>query len=251
MSVMFLKRAGKPALAYQALDGKPQSAPAIVFLSGFASDMTGTKAAYLSERCEARGQGFIRFDYSGHGQSEGDFADGTIGSWKDDALAVIDELTQGDIILVGSSMGGWIGLLCALARKERVKGFIGIAAAPDFTRSIPSKLHAQQKQMLEETGFFPLPSSYGENPYVITSKLLADGENHCLLGGPIEVDCPVRLLQGKLDPDVPWQTAQKIADAITGSDKKVILRENGDHRLSTSEDLAIIDDMVVELSEKT
>lgn len=247
MSVEFLKRDGLPDLAYLGTKGENPALPTVIFLGGFRSDMTGTKADYLAQACAARGQTYVRFDYRGHGRSGGAFIDGTIGSWLEDALAVIDALTQGPLILVGSSMGGWIALRAALLRKGRVKGIIGLAAAPDFTRDIPAQMTQTQKEELESKGYFTEANEY-DSDYIFTKKLLEEGEAHCLLDGPIAIDCPVRLVQGLKDADVPWQTAQRIADALTTPDKKIYLREEGTHRLSSEEDLALLDRLVAELS---
>ncbi|PZO84826.1 MAG: alpha/beta hydrolase [Micavibrio aeruginosavorus] len=248
MSLSFLARSGKPAIAYRKQEGANAALPTVVFLTGFRSDMDGTKAVYLEGHCAGQGQSFLRFDYSGHGKSEGAFEDGTIGKWRDDALEVIDRLTDGPLVLVGSSMGGWIGLLCALARPERVRGFVGLAAAPDFTRWMKAGMTAEQERMMGRDGYFPLPSGYEDGDYKITAALLEDGEENCLLDAPIDLSCPVRLVQGIKDDAVPWQTAEKIAALITGTDKKVLLREEGDHRLSTSEDLALIAALTDEVS---
>lgn len=248
MTVRFLSRPGLPALAYRLVPAARPGLPTVVFFTGFASDMDGTKAAFLSDACTARGQGFLRFDYRGHGRSEGAFTDGTIGTWKQDALDVIDAFTTGPLLLVGSSMGGWIALLTALARKDRAAGLIGLAAAPDFTRDIPARMTEAQKKTLAEEGAFPLPSDYGDRPYSITRALLEDGEHHCLLPGPVDLHCPVRLIQGMKDTDVPWQMAHRISAAVAGEDKKVYLREEGDHRLSAPDDLALLEKLVAELS---
>ena len=247
MSVEFLRRDGFPALAYLRTKGENPSLPTALFLSGFRSDMTGTKAEYLAHACERRGQQFVRFDYSGHGQSGGAFTDGTIGSWLEDALAVMDTLTDGPLIIVGSSMGGWIALRAALLRKDRVKGLIGLAAAPDFTRGIPALMTPAQKEELESKGYFTEANEY-DSDYIFTKALLEEGERHCMLDGPIAIDCPVRLMQGMKDADVPWQTAHRIANALTTQDKKVYLREEGTHRLSSGDDLALLERLVAELS---
>lgn len=248
MSVSFLKREGAPDIAYIRTKGENAVLPTLVFLTGFRSDMMGTKADFLASSCARRGQSYLRFDYRGHGQSGGTFEDGTIGLWLSDALAAIDALSEGPIVLVGSSMGGWIALLVALARKERARGLIGLAAAPDFTRDIPSRMNAAQKEQLSRNGYFTQPSQYGDAPVIFTRALLEEGEAHCLFDAAIDIDCPVRLIQGMKDADVPWQTAHRISNAITGADKKVFLREDGDHRLSAADDLALLEKIVVELS---
>ncbi len=244
---MFLRRTGLPDIAYQETGGENASLPTVIFMGGFRSDMNGTKAEFLSQACAVRGQKYLRFDYSGHGQSGGDFIEGTIGSWLSDSLAVIDTLTAGPLVVVGSSMGGWIALRAALERKERLKGLIGLAAAPDFTRDIPAIMTDAQKEELRTRGYFTQPNEY-DSFHLFTKKLLEEGEAHCLLDRPIAIECPVRLIQGMKDYDVPWQTAHRIANALSTKDKMVYLREDGTHRLSTEEDLALLDKLVVELS---
>ena len=214
--------------------------PTVVFLPGFRSDMTGDKATALAAFCAERGQAMLRFDYSGHGASGGRFEDGTIGRWTDDALAVIDRLTDGPLVLVGSSMGGWIALLAALARPDRVAALIGIAAAPDFTEALMwQAMTFEQRATLMRDGVLHAPSQYGE-PYPITRALIEDGRTRLLLDAPIALDCPVRLLHGQEDPDVPWELALRIAERVTGRDVQVILVKDGDHRLSRPQDLALL-----------
>ena len=224
-------------LAWISRDGRR---PTVVFLPGFASDMAGAKATALAEICAERGQAMLRFDYSGHGQSGGGFADGTIGLWFADALTVIDRVTDGQLLLVGSSMGGWIGLLVALARPERVAALVGIAAAPDFTETLmwESMMPAERARMLAD-GFIDTPSQYGP-PLRITRALIEDGRKHLLLDGPIEIKIPVRLLQGQRDDDVPWETALRLAERIEGDNVQVTLIKDGDHRLSRPDDLALL-----------
>lgn len=215
----------------------PGTSPGVVFLGGFMSDMEGGKATELEAYCKRTGRAFVRFDYQGHGQSSGAFADGTIGLWLKDALSVIDELTQGPQILVGSSMGGWIALLAAKARRARVKGLVGIAAAPDFTVRHWAELSDADQQTITNTGRLEVYSDYGPDPYVFTRALFEDGWANRVNNGPIHLDIPVRLIQGACDPDVPWQTAMSIADNLTGDDTEVILVPGGDHRLSEPNDL--------------
>ena len=213
--------------------------------------MTGGKAVYLEQSTVARGQAFLRFDYSGHGQSEGAFTDGCIGDWFDDALAAFDALTTGPQILVGSSMGGWIALLIARARADRVAGLVGIAAAPDFTEDLMKPaLSDEQLKTIEATGRYDMPSSYSDEPTPITKKLLDDGANQLVLRTPIAFTGPVRLLQGMEDPDVPWKTALRIVDAIDGPDVEVILVKDGDHRLSRDADLDRLGRTVAALSDQ-
>lgn len=248
MSVSFLTRPSAPAIAYQKEEARNAGLPTIVFFTGFRSDMKGTKAAFLANMCQKTGQGYIRFDYRGHGASGGRFEEGTITLWLEDALAVIDELTRGPLILVGSSMGGWIALLAARERKDRVYGLVGLAAAPDFTRDIKVRMNDDQRKILERDGRFFLNSDYAPDPHPITNRLLQDGEKHCLLDQRIDLECPLRLVHGMKDSDVPWKTADRIAEAWTGSDKKVYIQAESDHRLSSDDDLALLEKICRELS---
>ncbi len=216
-------------LAYHRRPGK---SPGIVFLGGFASDMTGTKAVAIETLCRQTGQAFWRFDYSGHGASSGSFAEGTISSWTADALSIIDEVTEGPLVLIGSSMGGWIMLQAALARPERIGGLIGLASAPDFTeRLILDELDDQGRAALEENGQIALPSDYGE-PYIITKALIEDGRDNLLLRDSIPITCPVRLLHGMLDSEVPPETSLKLAACLETADVTVSFIKHADHRLS-------------------
>lgn len=211
--------------------------PTVVFLTGFRSDMTGDKVTALAQFCQTRGQAMLRFDYSGHGVSGGTFEQGTIGAWTRDALAVIDNLTQGPLVLVGSSMGGWIALLAARARPVRISALVGIAAAPDFTeRLMWDAFTPAQREAFLRDGAIDVPSEYG-GPYPITRDLIEDGRQHLLLDGSIAVHCPLRLLHGQVDVDVPWETALKIAAAVESTDVEVTLVKDGDHRLSRPHDL--------------
>lgn len=209
-------------------------------MTGFMSDMTGGKALALEEMCRARGQAYLRFDYRGHGASSNAFKEGCIGDWADDALDVLDRLTQGPQLLVGSSMGGWIMLLTALARPERVAGLVGIAPAPDFTENlIWRELTERQRRVMAEQGFVEIPSDYGDQPYVITQRLIEDGRKHLLLDkGKLPLAMPVRIIQGMDDKDVPWQTALDIQKAVESRDVEVTFVKSGGHRLSEPEDLA-------------
>jgi pimeloyl-ACP methyl ester carboxylesterase len=211
-----------------------------VFLPGFMSDMTGDKASHLAALSEALGHACLRLDYSGHGASGGAFEDGSVGRWTQDTLFLIDRLTEGKLILVGSSMGGWIALLAAIARRARVAGLIGIAAAPDFTETLirPSLSPAQHETLARE-GILRVPSAYG-GEQIITRNLLEDGSKNLLLGAKIPIACPVRLLQGQCDDDVPWQTALRIADGVDSQDVQVTLIKDGTHRLSRPQDLALL-----------
>lgn len=221
-------------LAWQACGGR---GPTVVFLPGFASDMAGSKATALFGFCAAFGQAALLLDYSGHGKSAGAFEDGCIGRWRDDALRVIDSVTSGPLLLVGSSMGGWIGLLIALARPERVTGLIGIAAAPDFTESlIWAGLPEAKREAMQRDGYIEVPSEYGA-PMKLTRRLIEDGRTHLLLNAPIPLTIPVRLLQGQRDPDVPWQTALRLSEQLASDDVQVLLIKDGDHRLSRPQDI--------------
>ena len=218
--------------------GREGTSPGIVFLGGFASDMLGTKAEFLDHYCQARGRAFLRLDYSGHGESSGNFINGTIGQWTADALAVFDAQTTGSQVLIGSSMGGWIALLLARARPQCLAGLIGIAAAPDFTEDMMwADFDDVIKKQIMDEGVYLEPSDYSDEPTPITRKLIEDGRQQLVLQSPLEINVPVRLIQGMQDPEVPWQTAIKLAAHIDGDDIDVILRKNGDHRLSNDDDL--------------
>ena len=230
-----LTRPDGATIAYNRLEG---ISPGVVFLGGFMSDMTGSKALALEDQCQRQGRAFLRFDYSGHGQSSGAFRDGTIGQWADDALFAIEQLTHGPQILVGSSMGGWIMLLVALRLKERVTGLVGIAAAPDFTEDLINReMTPEQRETIRKDGFVAVPSDYGDEPYTITQALIDDGHQNLLLNGDIPLDQPVRLIQGLQDTDVPWRTALRLQEKLTSNDVEVTLVKNGDHRLSEPDDL--------------
>lgn len=232
-----LDRSNGTELAWISLPGE---GPTIVFLPGFRSDMTGDKATALATFCAERGLAMLRFDYSGHGASSGDFLDGTIGAWASDAWAAIDALTAGPVILVGSSMGGWIALLTALAHPDRVAGLIGIAAAPDFTEQLMlNSMIPSERATLERDGVLYVLSQYGD-PTPITKALIDDGARHLVLTGRIPIRCPVRLLHGQADPDVPWEFALRIAEQLETPDVQVALIKDGDHRLSRPSDLALL-----------
>lgn len=252
MSLACLKRENEPDIAYiyTPPKGAGKSLPIVVFCGGFKSDMEGTKAHYLEEQCKERGQGYIRFDYRGHGQSEGEFTDGTIGLWKKDAYDVLQTEAQGKVILVGSSMGGWISLLLADEYPDLVAGLVGIAAAPDFTKGFyEQEFTDEQKAKLAEHGHVELPNDYSDEPYIITKALIDDGNNQLFMETHHKFDFPVRLVQGMQDADVPWQTAHRIKNMIDG-DIEVFLVEEGDHRLSRPEDLALIDAQIIDINKK-
>ena len=214
-------------------------ATGIVWLGGFKSDMTGTKASALAEWAAENRRAFLRFDYFAHGQSSGDFRQATVGRWLDDALAAFDELTTGPQMLVGSSMGGWIALLVALARPERVKALVLIAPAPDFTEELMWKGFSDEvRAALQQDGVYRRPSEYGDEPYEITMKLIEEGRAHLLLDKKIPLTLPVRILQGMADPDVPWSHAMRLVEALQSEDVTITLTKAGDHRLSTPADIA-------------
>jgi pimeloyl-ACP methyl ester carboxylesterase len=241
--------AAKPdgaTIAYRRIPGKN---PGVVFLGGFKSDMTGTKATALEAYCQDRGRAFLRFDYRGHGASSGAFEDGCIGDWADDARFAITQLTEGPQVLVGSSMGGWIMLMTAAALPEHVAALVGIAAAPDFTEDlIATGFTAEDHAALDRDGHIDMPSDYEDGEAVrITKKLITDGRHHLLLREPLEVSAPMRLLQGMEDKEVPFETALRIAEVATGSNIVVHLVKDGDHRLSRDSDLkrlfGVLDDL--------
>lgn len=226
-------------LAYHRSPGR---APGVVFLGGFHSDMGGTKARHLEARCRAAGRAFLRFDYRGHGASSGRFEDGTIGRWAADAVAVIDALTTGPQVLVGSSMGGWLALLAARARAARIVGLVGIAAAPDFVEDlIQAGLSDAERARLLAEGVIERPSAYDDGPYRITRTLLAEGRRHLLLRAPLTLGIPVRLLHGMADADVPWQTSLRLLERLGDADVRLTLIKDGDHRLARESDLALLD----------
>lgn len=231
-SYLKLKNGGR--LAYRKTEG---AAPGLVFLGGFRSDMTGVKAIALEAFAKERGLAFLRFDYRGHGQSSGDFEGCTIGTWREDANIVFSKLTKGPQILIGSSMGGWLALLLAAEKPRRVAGLVGIAAAPDFTEHlIFDSLTPKQREELKKKGKVMVPSDFGE-PYPITRDLIEEGRDHLLLGAEIPVFCPVRLLHGIKDADVPWEVSFSINEKLATRDVRTILIEDGDHRLSEPKDI--------------
>ena len=233
-------------IAYHKAEGVNPDLPGVIFLGGFMSNMEGSKATYLEEQCKARGQAYVRFDYSGHGKSSGNFNDGTIGKWASEAIEALDNLTDGKQIVVGSSMGGWTALILSLKRPEKLAGLIGIAASPDFSEEIYDLLNDEQKAELEEKEIIYIPSSYAE-PYPITKDLIEDGRNNLLLTGPININCPVRLLHGKDDNVVPWEKSIRIKKLLTSDDVETIFVDKGDHSLSRGEDLILLNQTIESL----
>lgn len=236
-------------IAYHKTPPTDDTLPGVVFCGGFMSDMTGSKAVFLEDFCKKRGQAFIRFDYTGHGASSGKFTDGTIGSWTQDALDVIDNLTEGPQILIGSSMGGWVAMLATLARPDRIAGLIGIAAAPDFTEEMYyGTLTDDQKRELDENGIIHMPSDYGD-PYPITEALVKEARRHLLLGGElVDIRCPIRLLHGKEDNVVPWGKSLRISKVVAAKDVEVRFLDSGDHSLSCEEGLKMLAAALTELT---
>ncbi len=222
------------ALAYHLTPG---AGPTIMFLPGYASDMTGGKAMAVEAWCKAQGRACLRFDYSGCGASPGEFEEGTLARWRDDALALVDHLVEGPVLLVGSSMGGWIALLVAMARPDRVTALVGIAPAPDFTDWGYS---ADEKMQLLTHGRIEQPSTYSDRPTVTTRGFWTSGESLRLMHGAIDVAVPVRLIQGQRDADVPWERAVELARLIGSADVQTVLIKDGDHRLSRPSDIAVL-----------
>ena len=229
-----LLRADGERIAWRAVAG---AGPTVLWLGGFNSDMTGTKAQALADWAQANGRAYLRFDYLGHGASSGAFQDGTITRWREDALAVLDELAPGPVVLVGSSMGGWIACLTAMVRADRVTGMVLVAPAPDFTEKLLApQIPPEGRETLRAAGVWMRPSEYGE-PYPIAAALLEDGARWSILPGPVPITCPVRILQGGADPDVPWRHALELAQAIISDEVVFSLIKDGDHRLSRPQDI--------------
>ncbi len=242
----FLERSDGAKLAYTKVAG---AAPGIVFLHGLMSDRNGTKALALAEHCARAGRACISFDMYGHGASSGRFQDGNISRWTSDAVAVIDHLTEGPQILVGSSMGGWVMVRAALARPDRTAGLIGIAPGPDFTEDLMwPEFSEMERTALETKGVVDVQSDYDERPYPISRQLIEDGRENLVLRGPIPISCPVRLIHGQKDTAVPWETSMRLAEKISGDDVNVLLVKNGDHRLSGAADIdrlcMVLDELV-------
>lgn len=215
--------------------------PGIVFLGGFRSDMSGTKAGYLEAWARARGQAFLRFDYTGHGASSGLFRDGTISAWARDAEDALLRLSSGPQVIVGSSMGGWIGLLLAARIPARIAGFVGIAAAPDFTEdSMWEAMDAATRGLLLTQGEVLVPSAYSADPYPVTAALIEDGRKNLLLRRPLPLPFPVRLLHGTGDADVDPRVALRILERAEGADIRLTLVKGADHRFSEPAELALV-----------
>lgn len=254
--VQNLTRPDGQTLAFQKREAVAGTAasPTVVWFGGFKSDMTGTKATAVDDWAKAHGRAFVRFDYFGHGASSGAFEDGTISRWLDDGLHVLRELAPGPVALVGSSMGGWLSLLVARAlsasgEAQRLRAMVLIAPAPDFTEALMWEGFSDEvKNQIMTEGAYRQPSDYDDEPYVITRNLIEDGRAHLLMDRPVAVSCPVRILQGMRDEDVPWQHALKLVDLLEGDDVIYTLVKSGDHRLSTPSDIArlhtVLDEVV-------
>jgi len=243
----FLQTASGRQIAYVQTPGR---GPGVVFLGGLKSDMQGTKALHLEARAKQTGRAFLRFDYSGHGQSSGSFTEGCIGDWAEDARAAIEALTSGSQVLVGSSMGGWISLILASRMREKIAGIVGIAAAPDFTEDgMWAEFSDEQRAELLRTGQVSLPSEYGE-PYIITRRLIEDGRGHLVLRSPLALEFPARFLQGTDDADVPMSVALRLLEHATGPDIRLTLVKGADHRFSTETCLDLITRTVEEVLER-
>jgi len=240
-----LARPDGERLAWRRVAGR---GPAVVWLGGFRSDMAGTKAQALAEWAQAQGRAYVRFDYFAHGESSGEFARGTITRWREDALAVLAELVDGPVVLVGSSMGGWIGCLAAMAEPKGVKAMVLVAPAPDFTEKLMApEIPPEGRADLAANGVWYRPSLYGD-PYPITRALLEDGARWSILDAEVPIEVPVRVLQGGADPDVPWRHALELANLIQSEDVVFTLIKDGDHRLSRPEDIARLIAAVEEVS---
>jgi|SRR5271165_684617 len=243
---------GYPPARRIAVRARGGGGPGLFWLGGFNSDMKGTKALALDAWAAEHGRACVRFDYSGHGESGGQFVDGTIGRWLDEALAVFEQFCAGPQVVVGSSMGGWMALLLAREVKRRqtkasLAGLVLIAPAPDFTEELMWKgFSPQAKREIEDKGVWHRPSEYGD-PYPITKNLIQEGRNHLILGGTIEVGCRVRILQGAQDPDVPWQHAMRLTHRLPAEDVVLTMIQDGDHRLSRPQDIARIIAAVAEM----
>ncbi|SEN46924.1 Pimeloyl-ACP methyl ester carboxylesterase [Nitrosomonas marina] len=251
MSLSYYDSPHGTRIAYCFTPGKTDrdTSPGIVFLGGFRSDMNGTKARFLEQICAQSGQSYLRFDYGGHGSSSGVFEQGTVGSWKQDAVDIIDHVfAQRGVVLVGSSMGGWIALRLLLERLVQVKGVIGIAAAPDFTRDIKNRMTSPERASLTRNGYLELPSAYAETPYIVTRALLEDGERQAVLDKVHEIQVPLVLIHGKQDADVSWKKARDTATAFKGPDTRVLLIDEAGHRLSKPENLRVIANELARIS---
>ncbi|XP_031445840.1 mycophenolic acid acyl-glucuronide esterase, mitochondrial [Phasianus colchicus] len=247
-SVSFLTRPDRPNLAYRKLKGRN---PGVIFLPGLRSNMNGQKATALEDFCSCLGHAFVRFDYTGCGSSQGNFEECTIGKWRKDVLSVLDELTDGPQILVGSSLGGWLMLHAAIARPDKVAALVGVAAAADHLVTAFKRLPIEVQKEIEEKGEWKFPTKHSEEGYYsLTYDFIREAENHCLLNSPIPIMCPIRLIHGMRDGDVPWQISMQVADRVLSKDVDVILRKAGQHRMSEKEDTKLLVNTVDDLIDK-
>ncbi|XP_021475947.1 abhydrolase domain containing 10, depalmitoylase b [Oncorhynchus mykiss] len=248
--VQYVTRPELPKLAYRRVKGK---SPGVVFLPGYGSNMNGLKAEALEEFCRSLGHSYLRFDYTGHGLSEGVLTDGTIGTWKKDVLFVLDELAEGPQIMVGSSMGSWLMLLAAIARPEKTAALVGISTAADHVVTAFKSMSLEVRKEIEEKGVLTMPSKHREEGvYTFTMDFLKEAENHCVLQSPIPITCPVRLIHGLKDDDVPWHISMQVAQRVLSPDVDVILRRHGQHRMAEKDDIKLmvytIDDLIDKLT---
>ncbi|XP_062335855.1 abhydrolase domain containing 10, depalmitoylase b [Osmerus eperlanus] len=248
--VQFVTRQDLPKLAYRKVKGK---SPGVVFLPGYGSSMNGQKAEALEEFCKSLGHSYLRFDYTGHGASEGVFKEGTIGTWKKDVLFVLDELAEGPQILVGSSMGGWLMLLAAIARPEKTVALVGISTAADHFVTSFKSLSLEARKVFEDKGEWSVPTKHSDDGlYTFSMDMLREAENHCVLQSPIPITCPVRLIHGLKDEEVPWHISMQVAERVLSADVDVILRRHGQHRMAEKDDIKLmvytIDDLIDKLT---
>ncbi|KAF5923943.1 palmitoyl-protein thioesterase ABHD10, mitochondrial [Diceros bicornis minor] len=249
-SISFLSRPDLPNLAYKRLKGK---SPGIIFIPGYISNMNGTKALAIEDFCKSLGHAYIRFDYSGVGNSDGNFQECTVGRWRKDVLSIIDDVAVGPQILVGSSLGGWLMLHAAIARPQKVVALIGVATAVDSLVTQFNQLPVEVKKEIEMKGVWSMPSKYSEEGvYHVQYSFIKEAEHHCLLHSPIPVNCPIRLLHGMRDDLIPWHTSVQVADRVISTDVDVILRKHSDHRMKEKADIQLlvytIDDLIDKLS---
>nr|XP_012807629.1 palmitoyl-protein thioesterase ABHD10, mitochondrial [Jaculus jaculus] len=249
-SLSFLNRPELPSLAYKKLKGK---SPGIIFIPGYLSDMNGTKALAIEEFCKSLGHAYIRFDYSGVGNSDGNVKECTVGKWRKDVLSIIDNIAEGPQILVGSSLGGWLMLHAAVARPEKVMALVGVSTAADGIVTKFHQLPLEVQKEIEIKGVWSVPSKYSEEGYYnIEYSFIKEAEHHCLLHSPIPVTCPVRLLHGLKDDVVSWHTSLQVADRVISKDVDVILRKDSEHRMKEKADIQLIvytiDDLIDKLS---
>ena len=246
LNINYLKSSFGENLAYSHEENGSKTS--VFFFGGYASDMTGTKATALSQWCEKNNYNFIRFDYSGHGKSEGNFEDGGITKWSSEAAEVLKSFSNEKNIVIGSSMGGWISLIVSLRKLNLISALIGIASAPDFVVGEWNRLSDEQKAQIKNDGKIIINWDKYNDDYTITYKFLKDGMNNMLLNSAINVDCPIRLLHGRLDQVVSYETSEKIIEKITSKNKKLTIIEDGDHSLSRESDLQLLFDNIRELS---